>query len=89
MNSRTEELHALEAQLRDTEKRLKERQLGNLSSADNVDSTNSLDKSEHLGDTLSDQEKNRPETPATDPLARQAPASQSLAASTVSYWKPA
>ena len=89
VNSQTQELHALEARLRDTEERLKERQSKDPSSADRIGPTNLPNRRQPLGETLNGQDNNRLESSTTTPEAKQAPASQSVSASTMSRWRPA
>ncbi|CAF9936558.1 hypothetical protein IMSHALPRED_010798 [Imshaugia aleurites] len=89
VDSQTQELQALEAQLRDTEERLKERQSRDPSSAGRNNGANSLNRRQALGNTFSGQENGRLEYSTTSPRATQAPTSQSVSASTMSHWRPA
>ena len=86
VNSQNQELEALEARLRETEQRLKERQSRNSSPAGK--SGGSPHRRKPLGDTFSGQENDRAQPPATSPLATQAPMSQPVMPSTISQWRP-
>ncbi|KAL9134874.1 MAG: hypothetical protein Q9175_003944 [Cornicularia normoerica] len=88
VNSQTQELQALEARLRDTEERLKERQSRDLSSARRHNGTNSFDRRQSPGNTFSGEENDRLESSTTGLQATQAPTSQSVSASTMSQWRP-
>ena len=86
VNSQNQELEALEARLRETEQRLKERQSRNSSPAGK--SGGSPHRRKPLGGTFSGQENDRAQQPATSPLATQAPMSQPVMPSTISQWRP-
>lgn len=88
VDSQTQELQALEARLRDTEDRLKERQSRDPSLAGRNNGTNSINRRQPLNNTFSGQENDRLESSTTSPQATQAPTSQSVSASTMSHWRP-
>lgn len=89
MNSQTQELQALEARLRDTEERLKERQLRDASLAGRNNATHSSNRREPGGNISSGEKENsRLESSTTSPQAKQAPATQAVSASTMSQWRP-
>lgn len=84
VNSQTKELQALEARLRDTEERLKERQSRDSSPAGRNNGTNSLNRRQPLGNTFDGREKDRLVPSITSPQTT----SQSVSASTMSHWRP-
>ena len=86
VDSQNQELEALEARLRETEQRLKERQSRNSSPAGK--SGGSPHRRKPLGDTFSGQENDRAQAPATSPLATRTPMTQSVMPSTMSQWRP-
>lgn len=86
VDSQNQELEALEARLRETEQRLKERQSRNPSPTGK--SGGSPHRRKPLGDTFSGQENDRAQHPATSPLATQAPITQPVMPSTISQWRP-
>lgn len=88
VDSQTQELQALEARLRDTEERLKERQSRDPSPADTSSGTKPPQSRQPLGNTISGQKNDRLEPFTTSPQAAQAQASRSVSASTMSRWRP-
>ena len=88
MESQTQELQALEARLRVTEERLKERQSRDPSPARRNNDTDSSDKHQPRGE-ISDVHKNDGHgLLTTSPRATNNPQSQSVSASTMSQWRP-
>ena len=88
MNSQTQELQALEARLRDTEERLKERQSRDPSPAARKIGADPYNKNRSFDNTYTGEENNRLGSSATSPQSSQAPASQTLSPSTMSRWRP-
>ena len=88
MDSQTQELQALEARLRDTEERLKERQSRNPSPARRNNDTDSFDKQQPRGDTFDVHKNDGQGLLTTSPRATNNPKSQSVSASTMSQWRP-
>ena len=88
VDSQTQELQKLEARLRDTEKRLKERLSREPSPANGRKGTNSPSRNPPPGGTFSGQENDRLGHSTIESQERQAPVSQSVSASTMSRWRP-
>lgn len=89
VSTQSQELEALEAKLRETEERLKQRQSRTASPAGkNAGESNSPHRRKLIGDTFSGQENDRLQSSNSSPLATQSPASSSVLASTMSRWRP-
>ena len=88
MDSQTQELQALEARLRDTEERLKERQSRDPSQARRNNDTDSFDKHQSRGNTFGVRKNDGQGLLTASPPATNNPKSQSVSASTMSQWRP-
>lgn len=88
VNSQTQELQALEARLRETEERLKERQSRDPSPAGRKIGTELPSKHRPFDNTYAGEEKNRLGSSTTSTQSRQVPASQTVSSSTMSRWRP-
>lgn len=87
VTSQSQELETLEAKLKDTEERLRQRQ--SLPASKAVDGSNASHRRTPLGDTFSDQKNDRSKASASSPLATQPPNPSSISPSTMSHWRPA
>ncbi|MCJ1274694.1 hypothetical protein MMC21_002492 [Puttea exsequens] len=91
VNSQNAELEALEAKLRETEDRLKQRQSRNSSpSGINFGNTSSPLRRRPLAEAFGGQENERAQPAASSPLAREpmTSSSQGVMNSTLSQWRP-
>lgn len=87
VTSQSQELEALEAKLKETEERLKQRQSSPAAKAvGGSNSSNSPHRRKPIGDAFSGQENDRLQPSTSSPLGTQPPASSSVSPSTMSHW---